>query len=210
MSSPPPVLLTELRRCTRDHHDAIEALLALDRPLSPARYGAIVTGFDAFLRPFEAAVHAGLPPPLQAWYAERRRAPLVAQDIAHLGLPRSAALDERAAQAVRALPLRDEASVLGALYVIEGSALGGQVIGPRLAQSPGYTAAHGACYFNGFGDQTGPMWRDFRATTAATIGDHPAAARAACLAACLTFEALVAVFSPLLADLPAEDAVVQP
>jgi heme oxygenase len=191
-------LLTELRRSTQDHHGAIEALLDLGRPWQARRYGDVLRGFNAFLHPFENALNRGLPPHLRPWYATRRRAPLVAEDMAHLGLQVPADLGARAAAVVQTVPTDGVASALGALYVIEGSALGGQVIAPRLAAELGHSPTLGARYFSGFGDRTGALWRDFRDTAAREVGDAPADVRLACRAACLTFDALIAVFAPLL------------
>lgn len=195
MNAPPPLLLSELRRCTRGHHAAIEALLALDDTPSLERYGAILCGFDAFLRPWEAAVRRALPARLQAWFDVRRRAPLLADDLAHLGLQTPLPLARRGAQAVAALPLQGLAQALGSMYVIEGSALGGQVIAPRLARGLGLAAGRGASYFNGFGERSGPMWRQFRDTATAELGEQAAAVQHACTAAAGCFEALIAVFS---------------
>lgn len=212
MNDPTPLLLSELRRRTREHHAAIEALLALDEVPGRARYGAILCGFDAFMRPWEAAVRRALPPRLQPWFDARQRAPLLRADLAHLGLKTPAPLERRGAQAVAALPLADLAQALGSMYVIEGSALGGQVIAPRLQRGLGLAAGRGASYFHGFGDQAGPMWRQFRETTVAELGDEPAAVRSACAAATGCFGALITVFStePAGAAPAAEPAAAQP
>lgn len=205
MNAPPPLLLSELRRSTRDRHAAIEALLALDVAPGLARYGAILCGFDAFLRPWEDAVRRALPARLQPWFDGRRRAAFLAQDLAHLHLRTPAALAARGAQAVAALPLGNLAQALGAMYVIEGSALGGQVIAPRLQHALGLSAGRGASYFNGYGEHSGPMWRQFRETAVAELGEQPAAVRSACNAAVRCFDALIAVFSaePAVATAPA-------
>lgn len=52
---------------------------------------------------------------------------------------------------------------LGAAYVVEGSTLGGQIIGRHLRERWNLDARRGAAFFNGYAAQTGAMWTDFRA-----------------------------------------------
>jgi heme oxygenase (biliverdin-IX-beta and delta-forming) len=49
----------------------------------------------------------------------------------------------------------------GCLYVLEGSALGGQVISKRVKQALGLGPATGGAYFHGLGRQTASHWLDF-------------------------------------------------
>jgi heme oxygenase len=199
MNAPPAdALLTDLRTSTRPLHDDIEALLALEGPMDLGRYQAIISGFHGFLRQWEQDLLVALPPALQDWFAERRRARFAADDLAYLatlGLPERHA--EPAAQP--ALPDASLASVFGSLYVIEGSALGGQVITPRLQRDMGLAPGRGASYFHGYGPRTGAMWREFREKAVAEVGSEPAGRRAATEAAQATFGALIQTFRPLLA-----------
>ena len=48
----------------------------------------------------------------------------------------------------------------GALYVVEGSTLGGKFICQSLAQF-GLDPTNGAAYFSGYGEETGRMWKSF-------------------------------------------------
>jgi heme oxygenase len=51
--------------------------------------------------------------------------------------------------------------LLGVLYTIEGSTLGGQVIARSLSKNFGLSAGQGASFFNGYGEQTSSMWQAF-------------------------------------------------
>ena len=53
------------------------------------------------------------------------------------------------------------AEALGIAYVVEGSTLGGRVIYKHIHQKLGFTEDAGASYFNGYGAETGPMWKSF-------------------------------------------------
>ena len=52
-------------------------------------------------------------------------------------------------------------ALVGVLYAIEGSTLGGQVISRNLAQHLGASKESGAAFFNGYGDATKEKWETF-------------------------------------------------
>lgn len=52
-------------------------------------------------------------------------------------------------------------ALVGALYVLEGSTLGGQVIARQLAESIGVYPGKGASFFYGHGDDTQAHWEGF-------------------------------------------------
>lgn len=194
-TSPHDGVLPELRAATRLQHDRIEQLLLLDAPMPLPRYVAILQGFEHFLAAWQQELREAAPPSVQGWLAARERLGFVRQDLAFLGAQR-AHLDAHVVQ--RCLPERSVAAVFGSLYVIEGSALGGQVITPRLQRDLGLEPGRGASYFNGYGERTSAMWREFRLRAAAEIGDDAARRSQACRAAVQTFDALIAACEPLL------------
>lgn len=193
-------LLKELREKTRTEHARIESVLQLTRPMSAARYASVMAGFHEFLCRWEPRVASALPAHLRDWSAKRKRSGLAADDLRQLGVPHTPHLAHAAEQAVRSIPMNDAAGALGSMYVIEGSALGGQVITPMLKQHLGLTPATGASYFHGHGPATAAMWRDFREVIARELGDDEAAARSACHSARRTFAALCEVFEGLPAQ----------
>jgi heme oxygenase len=168
-----------LRRATRAQHDRIDALMDLRRMQDREHYARVLRVFDGFLAAWEPAVAAALPA-WQAWLAPRSRRPFLRQDLRHLG----AAPGEPA----RVPALASAAAAWGSVYVMEGSALGGQFITRSLAQA-GLHASSGAAYFHGWGDATGAMWREARSVLAGQL-DSPAAVADACEAARETFDTL--------------------
>lgn len=190
-------LLPRLRRCTSPLHDDIEALLQLESPMPLDRYGRILRGFHEFLQLWELRVRHALPEPLRPWFDARVRAPLAARDIAALALPDDPALRAAARAAQHRLRLDSPAAAIGSLYVIEGSALGGQVLTPKLRALHGLTPERGGAYFHGFGDRTGAMWREFRQLAQAEAGGSAASRTDACRAAVQTFKALIETFEPI-------------
>jgi heme oxygenase (biliverdin-IX-beta and delta-forming) len=173
LSSPPvsppegvaqPDLPALLRVATRAAHDRLEDTLALTAPgLTRARYQAVLARFLGFWAEWEPSVAAALAD--DAFFAPRRRAGLLARDLAALGL---------GAEAIAALPrcappaLPDRAAALGSLYVLEGSTLGGRVLVRHFAATLGLAADEPGClYFSGHGAETGAMWAACRARLAA-------------------------------------------
>lgn len=147
----------------------------------PLHYGRMLQVFDAFLAGWEPAVAAALPARWHRWLASRSRRPFLQQDLHALGLA-------PAGIAPHVPPLSTAAAAWGSLYVMEGSALGGQVITRSLAEA-GLHPHRGTAYFHGWGAATGPMWRDFRALLELQLV-APEAAAEACDAACRTFDTL--------------------
>ncbi|WP_201981273.1 biliverdin-producing heme oxygenase [Hymenobacter rubidus] len=166
-----PTILSRLRLETRPFHDAVEQNpfnLALTAgsvtATGTARFLAKMYGFvqpyEARLREHASAFGAG-------WQLEERyRAPLILEDLArlgHLGTPPQCP----------ALPAwRTLLQLLGAMYVLEGSTLGGQVIARQLDKTG--IAAH--AYFTGRAERTGPLWKSFcqELAAAATPATEPA------------------------------------
>jgi heme oxygenase len=89
-------------------------------------------------------------------YGKRRKANLIAADLISLGAkPFTPAED-------RLLPqILNHAQSLGALYVIEGSTLGGQIISQLLVRQLGDISA--ISFFSGYGADTMAMWQKFKA-----------------------------------------------
>ena len=196
--------LAELRLTTRADHDRIERILRLDEPMPLERYATILCGFDAFLRTWEPRIHAALPERLQSWYRARWRGGFASADVEWLRSVAQVEVPAVDVVAAAALPLVDLAQVLGSLYVIEGSALGGRVIAPLLKRTLGLGQGSGASYFHGFGGDTAAMWSNFRVLAALEIGDSSRDIVHACQSARRTFGALIDLFAPLA---PAEATI---
>lgn len=195
-------LLPRLRRCTAPLHDEIEALLRLGAPMPLARYGRILRGFHEFLQLWEQRVRHALPESLRPWFDARRRAPFAAHDLAALALPHDDTMRAAARASQHRLRLDSPAAAFGSLYVLEGSALGGQVLTPMLLARHGLTPERGAAYFHGFGERTGAMWREFRQLADAQAGANETDRDAACHAAVQTFQALIETFASVGAGAP--------
>jgi len=84
---------------------------------------------------------------------ERKKLPLIEKDLLSLSLPKQNSSFD--------LEFQNEHEALGALYVIEGSTLGGNVIAKQLSKTEGFNNVT----FNFFGcyqENTGLMWKNFK------------------------------------------------
>lgn len=180
-------LLPRLRHETRPFHDAVEG-----NPFNRALAAGTVSAADAarflakmygFLQPYEVRLHAQAASFGPDWQLEQRyRAPLILADLAALGYagvpPLCPALP----------PLATRPQLLGAMYVLEGSSLGGQVIARELDKAGISTHT----YFTGRGGRTGPLWKAFCQQLTDEAAETQAAPAAIVAAAVHTFQALSA------------------
>lgn len=194
LAAPAESALAALRGATHSRHRAIEQVMDLRRLREPAHYARVLQVFDAFLGPWEDAVAAALPPQRRDWLRARSRRAFLRDDLRFLSLPAHAAAPPQ-------VPLATPAAAWGSLYVLEGSALGGQAITRALATA-GVRPGAGASYFHGWGEATGRMWHEFRALLETELA-QPACLAAACEAACRTFDALSASLSEKQHERPA-------
>ena len=153
-------LLERLRIETRPAHDRIERAVDFERRTSSRdAYRGLLGRFYGFHRAFEAEA-ASLAPEC-VLFQQRRKAHLLERDLAALGmspqeiihLPRCCPL----------MPLPAPAAVLGAMYVLEGSTLGGALIAREAQRRLGLTAQTGCAYFRSYGRDTASMWKSFGA-----------------------------------------------
>jgi heme oxygenase len=117
----------KLRAATAPDHAAVDDAYSAFDLSRPADYRAFLEAQSACLEPLEDALTAAGAERLLADWRGRRRAPLLAADLAELGGARDAA-----ARPAFTIALHEPAALLGALYVLEGSRFGGAVLARRL------------------------------------------------------------------------------
>jgi heme oxygenase len=153
-----PTILQRLRQETAQQHAALEARLPLlDGSLTRDAYRHLLGRFWGYYAPLEACLlgvmqrHA-----LDFDYTVRQKTPLLERDLQALGvaagsMPRCASLPA----------LAELAQLLGCLYVIEGSTLGGRLITQRLSGHLALRADSGGAFFSGYGAATAARWHEF-------------------------------------------------
>lgn len=154
-------LLTELRHATHAHHTRLEQRLNLLRDdFSLADYDKLLCSFLGYYRPLEKALNALTD--IHLWipdYPMRIKTPLLEQDLLALG--HNPAGLEQIPECTELPSCRDRSSVMGCLYVIEGSTLGGQIMNRHFQQSLNISRDKGLAFFSGYGAETMEMWKRF-------------------------------------------------
>ena len=174
-----------------------EAHAALERDLDWEARTATLTGYADLLARLHG-FHAGYEPAIgqalddEAFFGERRRLACLEADLSGLGFdgPRIAGLPH-----ARPIALDRPVEALGALYVLEGSTLGGQVIGRALERRHGARIAGACAYYCGRGRRTAAMWAAFCKRLDGACTDA-AVEQAALAAGIATFGALRAWLLP--------------
>jgi heme oxygenase len=153
-----PPRLSLLRTRTKAAHASMEKVPILGRLLAPdlttEEYVSVLDSMHAFHRAFEpeiAATLAGVPQAASVLAVSRL--PDLLADLAWFGVSPSPVPPP--------IPrLNAPAEALGALYVIEGSILGGRVIARHVADSLGVRSGEGCSYYGGrTADQARDRWQ---------------------------------------------------
>lgn len=143
---------------TAKNHQEIETKMSFMKPdLSFAEYTDQLKRFYGFYAGFESQVSTNLEISALIDWGARKKVQLIEQDLAALDFLQTEKLSTwQPLQSVNS-----NAEILGALYVIEGSTLGGQFIFLNLKKTLNLSAERGASFFAGYGSKTGQMWRSF-------------------------------------------------
>ena len=175
-----PELLSVLRDATRSHHTRLEQRMNILRPdFSLDDYQRLLLGFLGYYRPLERTLAAC--PGLQSWlpdYPRRIKTPLLERDLLALGhdpadlqhIPECGQMPE----------IHDRSQIMGCLYVMEGSTLGGQLLQRHFNQTLGLTVDTGVCFFAGYGPETRSLWQHFGACLVAAEPDEASVVTTAC------------------------------
>lgn len=155
-----PSLLETLRTGTALLHVALEKRLPFfSECLDADWYRRLLQAYYGFYAPMEAALFdSGLIP--EGFDAVmREKTPTLVKDLHALGLD-----DDTLKTLPRCIELptfNTPAACLGALYVLEGATLGGQVLRREMAQRLDLDADNGGAFLNVYGAETGRRWKDF-------------------------------------------------
>lgn len=151
-------LLKRLRHETREVHEALENQLALTNPqLTLEQYRETLERFYAFYRPFETDVMPRLTPEWSALFEDRRKLPALISDLEFVG-----SINSHLFVCPDFPDYSNLLQILGALYVIEGSTLGGQMIARHVREVLGLSENEGLQFFSSYGAEVGPKWKTFR------------------------------------------------
>ena len=165
------MLSTELRDTTHDAHQRLEALpfasalksgeLPLESYVGYLRIMAVIHSVMEHELPVEADKRIAT-----VWDDGMRRLPALGQDLAYFApqavrdIPAAHAAAEAAANAMLQRSVQAPITLLGYLYVLEGSTLGAAVLGP-LVKKTLRLKERGLTYLQAYGDATQNRWQSF-------------------------------------------------
>lgn len=157
------MVLQNLKEKTSAQHKQLESHPLLHQLTSPhlsiAVYTTILQKFYGFFYPLEQLISQYSPEYYLEDFKERRKAQLLLQDLKQIDKNNK----EHAPDICQDLPLISNIDcAMGALYVMEGSTLGGQMISRHVEKTLGYTPSEGTAFFNGYGKETGKRWKKFQ------------------------------------------------
>lgn len=149
-----------IREKTFEHHKEAEDVLMsiLKKIRTREDYKKILQRFFGFFQPLQQQIRGYIHPEDLRDIDERRTAGLLLRDLQSLG------------SATETLPIchhlpriSNKAQAFGALYVLEGSMLGGRVIAKMLAAGSSVNLMDDHLhFFNGYGEETGSRWKYFK------------------------------------------------
>jgi heme oxygenase (biliverdin-IX-beta and delta-forming) len=146
---------TELKEGTKDAHIELEKIVVQQLKAIQTKddYARLLKFFYAFFREVEKAIAPFMTSDVVPDYSERRNANHLKADIESLG----GDVDKDIPKAT-APSITNKYQALGALYVMEGSVLGGKTIVKMLEK---YNINSGISFFSGYGDKTPALWGRF-------------------------------------------------
>ena len=151
-------LLERLKTETRPAHDRIEKAIDLNRRIaSRDAYRDLLIRFYGFHRAWENAASPLAPD--RVFFRRRCKADLLVQDLKALGLDAGEII--QLPQCHPLMPLPAPEAVLGSMYVVEGSTLGGAIIAKEVERKLGFGRETGCAYFRSYGRDTAAMWKSF-------------------------------------------------
>ncbi|PST81581.1 hypothetical protein C7T94_19105 [Pedobacter yulinensis] len=159
------MITQRLRSETADRHQALESAMfvheIMSRSLSFDQYRQILAVNLLAHELIEPGLFAGFDPEIAAELGldSRKKLPALRQDAAEAKL--DPARFPRIDPGEMVFPQKSAASQLGALYVLEGATLGGNMIRRQLVQIPHFEGLSFA-YYGIYGDALAARWKHFQ------------------------------------------------
>jgi len=148
------MLSTAIKEATKTAHQELEkkVVLRLKAIRSNADYADLLKHFYAYFNAIEKAIAPFITADVLPDYADRRDSSYIKRDIEELGG------DVNNLPAVQTPEITNTVQALGALYVLEGSIMGGPYIVQMLNK---FGVDKGVSFFSGYGEATGQKWGTF-------------------------------------------------
>ena len=152
-------MITEhLKHVTRNAHADLEKLVIqrIRQTNTAAGYLDLLNIFYGFYKPVEEKIDTFIDHQHLTDFHQRRKSVSLLQDMQQINAEASSVLCEDLPE------ITGPSQSLGALYVLEGSTLGGGIICKLLKKEMGDSAPQCFVFFNGYGEATMEMWTKFK------------------------------------------------
>ena len=152
---------TALKHRTIEAHQELESLLIpkLHVVHTKVEYAQLLATFYGYFAPVEKLIGQFITPEHLPDIIQRRKAAYLLNDLARLDVR-----SESLSLSTYLPQIENEAQAWGALYVLEGSTLGGRGITKMLLKQCPQLTVDELSFFNGYREATGPMWTSFQKT----------------------------------------------
>ncbi|WP_185218052.1 biliverdin-producing heme oxygenase [Sphingobacterium mizutaii] len=148
------MLNEQIKSATKQGHQDLEkhVVYRLKAIESPEDYAEVLKFFFAYFQALEVEIEKYLPESIKPYFSVRRNAADIEKDILALG------------SSIKILPqahfpeIKNKNQAIGALYVLEGSIMGGPYIVKMLQQRG---IEKGFNFFQGYGESSGSKWTEF-------------------------------------------------
>jgi heme oxygenase len=163
------MILAKLKEATKTQHEELETVVdIMNQMFSRADYRTLLGKFYRFYSAVEPKLPVAELAEVGLNFEARRKTPLLEKDLKELGVLERV----RGTAEFAGVPGLDTVSkAFGSLYVMEGATLGGQLITRHLKQHLDITPETGGAFFNSYGAEVGPMWKQFGGVLTA-YADH--------------------------------------
>jgi heme oxygenase (biliverdin-IX-beta and delta-forming) len=169
----PPLVMALLRTETASAHKNLERTRHLERLFAPdytmQEYQELIFRFYGFVSGIEPLIFGNLPESQKAILGHKTKAGLLEMDIAALDTEEIA--PEAIPRCGKLPQLPTFARQMGALYVMEGSTLGGRIITKRLKEHFGPAILGKLNYYDCYGESIGSEWKAFQTFMGNQFGD---------------------------------------
>ncbi len=158
------MVTNRLREETKEAHQSLEkhVVMTLKNIRSNEDYIAMLQKFYSYFSNLEKHIAAYITPEVLPDYTDRRNSAYLKRDIIELG-------GDTIERTVDVPVINNVYQALGALYVMEGSIMGGKVIVQILEK---HGISKGLSFFSGYGENTMPMWGVFTETLNRLAGNE--------------------------------------
>jgi heme oxygenase len=155
------MLIEKIRQQTRPNHEALEHAMSpfIMQVSNVNEYARLLRFFYGYFKPVQRAIDQALDREKLPDYDQRRKPEWILRDLQDLGEKDHAGIPLY----TEAPSVNDPAEAIGALYVLEGSSLGGKVICNIIAGNLGIPDKKGLSFFYGYGPAAAVKWKDFMA-----------------------------------------------